>query len=185
MTAILGHILELVSGQTYEQLIEERICSRLNMDDTKVYPDLTQGQKDRIPKAYNPNQYEQELPRDFGRYLACGGLLSTVDDMLNYIEAQMEDSTFLSRSMRLCHEGIYDEEDIDETFPRGIDALGMAWLITYQGGDTLIYHNGGYNHLSYIKFNRTRKVGIVAFSNTGTDVGSRVIETIFNWINEP
>ena len=149
--AVLGHILELVSGQSYEELIEERICSRLSMDDTKVFPDMTQEQKDRIPKAYNQNQVEQELPRDFGRYLACGGLLSTLDDMLNYMEAQMENSTFLSQSMQQCHEGIYDNEDIDETFPRGIDALGMAWLITYDGGDTIVYHNGGYNHFQLDK----------------------------------
>ncbi len=183
--AVLGHILELVSGQSYEELIEERICSSLGMDDTRVFPDMTEEQKDRIPKAYNLNQYEQELNRDFGRMLAAGALLSTMDDMLNYMEAQMEDATFLSQSMQRCHEGIYDEEDIDESFPRGIDALGMAWLITYEGGDTLVYHNGGYNHLSYMKFNRTRKVGVVAFSNTHTELGQRIIDPIFNWINEP
>ena len=67
--AILGHILELVSGKKYEELVEERICSKLNMTDTKAYTDLTQEQKDRIPKAYNLNQYEQELPRNMGAYV--------------------------------------------------------------------------------------------------------------------
>ncbi len=182
--AILGHILELVSGQNFEQLVQERICSTVHMEDTKVFTDLTREQKDRIPKAYNLNQYEQELPRDMGVYEAAGGLLSTVDDMMDFMEANMEDSTFLSQSMQLCHQGIYDKEEIDESFPRGIDAIGMAWLITYLGGDTIVYHNGGYNHLSYMKFNRTDKVGVVAFSNTATEVGQRVIETIFDWINE-
>ncbi len=182
--AILGHILELVSGKKYELLVEERICSTLNMSDTKAYTVLTAEQKDRIPKAYNLNQYEQEMPRDMGVYVAAGGLLSTMDNMLNYMEANMEDNTFLSQSMQLCHEEIYDKESIDESFPRGIDAIGMAWFITYEGGDTIVYHNGGYNHLSYMKFNRTSKVGIVALSNTATMVGSRVIETIFDWINE-
>ena len=133
--------------------------------------------------AYNLNQYEQELPRDMGVYVAAGGLLSTVDDMLDYMEANMEKSTFLSQSMQICHDGIYTNEQINP-FPRGIDAIGMAWFITYEDGDTIVYHNGGYNHLSYMKFNRTSKVGIVALSNTATEVGSRVIETIFDWINE-
>ena len=35
-----------------------------------------------------------------------------------------------------------------------------------------------------VKFNHTSKLGIVALSNTATLIGSRVIETIFDWINE-
>lgn len=181
--ATLGHILELVSGQTFEQLVEERICSLLDMEDTKTFTDLTQEQKDRIPKAYDLNQYEKAWPRDMGVYASAGGLLSTLDDMLDYMEANMEDSGKLSQSMKPCQQGIYTKDEIDN-FPRGIDAIGMAWFITYEGGDTIVYHNGGYNHLSYMKYNRTSSVGIVALSNTATEVGPRVIETIFNWINE-
>ena len=183
--AILGHILELVSGKKYEELVEERICSELNMSDTKAYTDLTQEQKDRIPKAYNLNQYEQELPRDMGAYVGTGGLLSTMDDMMNYLEANMEGSSLLSQSMKKCHEGIYNEGELDGQFPgREADAIGMAWLISYQGSDTILWHDGGYNHLSYMKFNTTKKVGIVAFSNTVTEVGPRAVNTIFDWINE-
>ena len=181
--ATLGHILELVSGQKFEQLVEERICSTLDMEDTKVFTDLTPEQRDRIPKAYNSNQNEQEMLRDMGVYSPAGGLLSTMENMLNYLEANMEASSFISQSMQLCHQGIYAKEQIDP-FPRGIDALGMAWFITYDRGDTIAYHDGGYNHLSYMKFNLTDNVGVVAFSNTATEVGARVIETIFDWINE-
>lgn len=181
--AVLGHILELVSGQEFEQLVEERICSTLNMDDTKVFPGLSQTQKDRIPKAYNINQYEQEWPRDMGVYTPAGGLLSTMDDMLNYMEAGMEDNSYISRSMQLTHEEIYLKEQIN-SFPRGAEALGMTWIIFHEEGDTIVYHTGGYNHLSYIKFNKTRHLGVVALSNTVTEAGLRAIEMIFNWINE-
>ncbi len=183
--AILGHILELVSGEQFDQLVEERICSQLNMDDTKVYKNYTREQKERIPKAYDLNQYEKELPHELGAMVPAGGILSTVNDMLDYMEANMEDSTFLSKSMKKCHEGIYLKEDLAGTFPRRIaDAIGMAWFISYENRDTIAYHNGGYNHLSYMKFNITKKVGVVAFSNTASEVPSSVIETIFNWINE-
>lgn len=181
--ATLGHILELVSGQSFEQLVEDRICTLLNMSDTKTYSDLTQEQKERIPKAYNLNQYEQAWPREMGVYAPAGGILSTVDNMLDYMEANMEDSTPLSQSMNNCQQGIYTKDQINN-FPGGIDALAMAWFITYEGGDTIVYHNGGYNHLSYMKFNRTDRVGIVAFSNTASGVGFRIIDTIFDWINE-
>lgn len=190
--AILGHILEIVSGMTFEELIEERICSKLGMYDTQVYTDMTQEQKNSIPKAYNINQYEQELPRDMGRHLAPGAILSSIDDMLLYMEANMENTSTLSQSMQDCHKIIYtreeicnDEGDWDETFPyENAEGIGMTWYISFQGGDTIVEHGGGYNHICHFKFNKTKKAGIVAFSNTVNVVDSGIIETIFEWITE-
>ncbi|MGW8315681.1 MAG: serine hydrolase domain-containing protein [Bacteroidales bacterium] len=183
--AVLGHILELVSGQTFEQLVSERIISKLDMDNTGVYSALTGEQKGRIPKAYNVNQYEQELPHEMGAMTPAGGLLSTLDDMMNYMEANLQDSTLLSQSMMRCHEAIYDGHELGKMFPkRDADAIGMAWLISYKDNDTILSHNGGYNHLSYMKFSLTHKTGIVAFSNTAGTVEPALIETIFDWINE-
>lgn len=190
--AILGHIMEIASDKTFEQLIEERICSELNMQDTKVFTDLSIEQRSRIPKAYNLNQYEQELPRNMGRHLAPGALLSSIDDMLKYMEANMNDLTSLSQSMQKCQEIIFtreeicnDEGDFDETFPyEDADGIGMAWYVSKLNGDTIVEHGGGYNHLCYFKFNRSNKVGIVAFSNTVNAVEAGIVETIFTWINE-
>jgi D-alanyl-D-alanine-carboxypeptidase/D-alanyl-D-alanine-endopeptidase len=190
--AILGHILEIVSGKTFEELIEERICSRLGMYDTQVFTDMSPEQKERIPKAYNINQYEQEFSRDMGRHLAPGAILSTVDDMLLYMEANMENSSILSQSMQNCQEIIYTRKDIcndqgdrDETFPyEDANGIGMAWYINFEDGDTIVEHGGGYNHICHFKFNKTKKVGIVAFSNTLNVVDTGIIETIFEWITE-
>lgn len=189
--AILGHILELVSGKPFEQLVEERICAQLNINETKTYPDLNQDQKERVPEAYDWNQYSKAFPRNFGRYVACGGLLSTIDDMLNYMEANMEDSTALSKSMQLCHQEIYSREQItkengdsDERFHRGVNAIGMAWFLSYQNGDTIVEHSGAINHQCHFRFSKTNNVGIVAFSNSVNTLDRRIIETIFDWINE-
>ncbi|MBL7110506.1 MAG: beta-lactamase family protein [Bacteroidales bacterium] len=185
--AILGHILELVSGQSYEDLVEERITSVLEMPDTRIITRMTVEQKDRIPRAYNLNQYEQLLPSDMGRMLAMGGILSTIDDMLKYMEANMDDTSPLYPSMSMCHEVIYTNEDIsnpdgdnDEMFYGS--GIGMAWFVTYENGDTIIEHGGAYNHLCFFKFNKTKNIGMVSFSNTRTpkvsDINRRIFELI-------
>jgi serine-type D-Ala-D-Ala carboxypeptidase/endopeptidase len=189
---ILGHILERVSGKTFEELINEKICSPLNMPDTKVYTEITKEQKSRIPKAYNINQIEQELPRDMGRLLAPGSLLSTMDDMLNYMEANMENTTSLSKSMQRCHEMLYTREDICpddagvlEKFPYvGANGIGMIWYISQTNGDTIVEHGGDYNHHCFFKFNKTKKVGVIMFTNTTSLVSENIKETIFKWITE-
>jgi len=191
-TGVLGHILELASGQTYEELIEERICSELDMPDTKIYVDLTEEQKSRIPKAYNINQYEQEFPRDFGRCLAQGAILSTMDDMLNYMEANLENSGSLSESMQRCHTMIFTKEDLTddgsgvfERFPyEDAGGIGMIWYVSHIDGDTIVEHGGDYNHHCTFKFNKTQKAGIIMFSNTANVSDAEIKEQIFNWITE-
>ena len=189
---ILGHILERVSGKTFEELINERICSPLNMPDTKVYTEMTNEQKNRIPKAYNINQVEQELPRNMGRLLAPGALLSTTDDMLNYMDANMRNTTSLSKSMQQCHEMLYKREDICpedgnifEKFPyKDADGIGMIWYISYEHGDTIVEHGGDYNHHCFFKFNKSKRAGVVMFTNTTSPVSENIKETIFKWITE-
>jgi hypothetical protein len=94
--------------------------------------------------------------------------------------------------MQKCHELIYtreqicnDDGDVTENFPyENADGIGMVWYISYINGDTIVEHGGDYNHHCKFKFNKTKKVGIVTFSNTANVVEGEVVETIFNWLNE-
>jgi serine-type D-Ala-D-Ala carboxypeptidase/endopeptidase len=187
---ILGHILELASGKTYEELLEKRICTKFNMPDTRTFVDLTEEQKSRIPKAYSINQTEIEQPRDWGRYLGAGSLLSTTDDMLNYIEVNVNNSTSLSKSMNRCHEIIFRNEDLLNEdgkalrFPFNADGIGMIWYVTHANGDTIIEHDGRYNHYSNVKINITKKAGVVIFSNTYNESAESILKTIMDWITE-
>ncbi|MFC2123194.1 serine hydrolase domain-containing protein [Bacteroidota bacterium] len=189
---ILGHILERVSEKKLEELIEERICSKLNMPDTKTITRMSGEQVNRIPKAYNINQYEQALPRDWGRLLGPGSLYSTMDDMLNYMAANMSDTSALSSPMQRCHEIIYtweeicnEDGDFDETFPyKEADGIGMVWYVTHDNGDIIVEHGGDYNHHCLFKFNNTRKVGIVMFTNTPSISVANMADTILTWISE-
>ncbi len=185
--AIVGHILELVSGQSWEDLVEERITSVLDMPDTRIISRMTEEQKNRIPRAYTLNQYEQLLPREMGRLLGHGAILSTIDDMLKYMEANMDDTSPLYPSMSMCHEVIYTKEEISN--PDGDNdeklyssGIGMAWFVTYENGDTIIEHGGALNHLLFFKFNKTKDIGMVSFSNTRapkvSDINRRIFELI-------
>jgi CubicO group peptidase (beta-lactamase class C family) len=49
---LLGHILSLKVGMDYEQLIIERICQVLEMEDTVIT--LTAAMKERLARGHNP-----------------------------------------------------------------------------------------------------------------------------------
>jgi CubicO group peptidase (beta-lactamase class C family) len=87
----LGRIIEVASGQSYDQFVHDRISAPLGMKDTTFYP--TQAQQARIAKTYKRNGTTHKLEPAtlafFGNRkleetdrvpLANGGLFSTADD---------------------------------------------------------------------------------------------------------
>jgi serine-type D-Ala-D-Ala carboxypeptidase/endopeptidase len=188
--ALLGHLLELKTSQTYESLLASTICSPLNMPDTKVYTDLSVEQKSRIPKGYNVNQYEQAIPRDMGRQLGAGSILSTMDDMLKYMEANIKVESPVHSILTPCHAEIYsrtaicdDEGQIDETFPyTDANGIGMIWYLSNKEGDIIVQHGGDLNHHCLFKFNKTQKAGVVIMMNSTSSSALHIQDTILDWI---
>lgn len=84
----LGRVVEVVSGQPFQEFLKERLFLPLNMNDTTFYPDA--AQRARLAKAYrlvNGGLEEAKLPpvydcaRGDDRYPAAnGGLYSTAED---------------------------------------------------------------------------------------------------------
>jgi CubicO group peptidase (beta-lactamase class C family) len=83
---LLGHILELASGETFEALLNRTICEPLGLRDTTYT--LTKEQQGRVVRGYErdgtptPNWYHDVL-------MPQGGLRSTAQDMLRFAEANI------------------------------------------------------------------------------------------------
>ncbi|WP_343531683.1 serine hydrolase domain-containing protein [Pedobacter sp.] len=111
---LLGLILERVYQKSYDELIEKYITGPLGMKHTKtIYnanekPLLLQGY-DKEGKEANPTV--ADLP-------AAGGLRSTVQDMLKYLDYQSKES---DAAVKLTHRIIVG--DVDK------EAYGFQWAI--------------------------------------------------------
>jgi CubicO group peptidase (beta-lactamase class C family) len=89
-----GRIVEVVSGLTLDQFIEQRICQPLGMTDTSFY--LTEQQLRRLAKSYSKNDQGMleeadirllsgKAATDRNRMPAAnGGLFSTIDDYAKF-----------------------------------------------------------------------------------------------------
>ncbi len=151
----LGHILELVTGKAYEELLKETICEPLGLADTGYT--LSKQQQSRVVHAYDsagqpcPNWYHDVM-------LAQGGLRSTMTDMLAFTEANIkasveQDGSNLSTALRRTREQHYDwpagfsiaDESGMPDFIQGLGWRGLArpkgraW---WHGGTTLFYLAG-------------------------------------------
>jgi len=157
---LLGTILEKVSGKSYEQMVEEIICTPLGMKSTAQH--LSPALKQRFVTVYNEDG--KETPAwNFEALAPCGALRSTVNDLLLYAKANMMmGDTKLSKAFQLTHQVTHTQQDMK---------LGLGWHIIKVDGVDYIFHNGGtYGCSTFLAYNIEKKLAVVVFSNCAESV---------------
>jgi CubicO group peptidase (beta-lactamase class C family) len=167
---LLGTILEQVSGRSFEQMVEEIICTPLGMKSTAQH--LTPALKQRFVTVYN-EEGKATPAWNFSALAPCGALRSTVNDLLIYTKANMmKADTKLSRAFELTHQITFNKDA----------KLGLAWHIIVVNNVDYIFHNGGtYGCSSFLAFNADKSIAIVVLSNAGvsTDaLGSAILKKL-------
>jgi serine-type D-Ala-D-Ala carboxypeptidase/endopeptidase len=153
---LLGHILELRSGKSYEQLVIERLCRPMGMRDTVMT--LTPELKRRLAPGHRSNgtpAANWDLPGLAG----AGALRSTADDMLRYLDANLGDA--------------HAEAHVTRASIGNGMRIGLAWHLTplTPKGPTIVWHNGGTGgYRSYAGFIRQSRTGVVVLGNSTSDV---------------
>jgi CubicO group peptidase (beta-lactamase class C family) len=168
----LGHILCLRAGMNYEQLIYERICRVLGMEDTRIA--FTDGMKKRLARGHNP---AREVPNwDIPALAGAGALRSTASDMLTFLGANMgiERSPLLP-AMEMAHEARVDAGNNMK--------VGFGWHIRDNQKTQIIWHNGGTGgYRSFCGFIKDKKIGVVVLSNMNVgadDIGFHLLDNSY------
>ena len=160
---LLGHALSRRAGLSYGALVRERILAPLNMHSTADTPAVYM--KSRLANGHDA-QLMPVLNWDLPTLAGAGALLSTVDDMLNFVEMLVDQRTSPLRKALATTLSIRRPAGV------GDDETGLGWVISGSGVDQIVWHNGGTGgYRSYLGFMPAKGVGIVALSNTSTEVG--------------
>jgi len=170
---LLGHILELRSGMTYEQLIKQRIANELDMDDTVIT--LTTEMRKRLAKGHSGNIEVSNW--DFLALKGAGALRSTAHDMLTFLAANMGlKKSSLHMAMKTTHEPRYEAGS-------EIMHIGLGWHILSIDDSQLIWHNGGTGGYWFFGgFDKAEQKGVVVLTNSGQtidDIGFHLLEPDF------
>jgi CubicO group peptidase (beta-lactamase class C family) len=160
---LLGHVLARRAGTDYEALVESRICAPLGMKSTAIT--LTPQMKARLAVGHNA-RLEPVKNWDLPTLAGAGALRSTANDLLIFLAANLGYSKSpLAPAMAAM---------LKTRRPTGQSGLEVAlgWHIFTSNGKEIIWHNGGTGgYRSFIGFDPKTRVGVVALSNTSTDVG--------------
>ena len=176
--SLLGHILALKSGISYDRLLEEKILNVLGMNSTSIV--LSDAQKSRLAIGHLNGQ---ELPFwNTSRPIApAGGLHSSVADMLKFASANLGlIDTKINTAMKESHIIIHDSR-LGKAFSNNYTAyVSLGWIIATDFGIQIVEHNGetadGYN--SFIALNTSKERGIVIIASASSidiDIANIVI----------
>jgi D-alanyl-D-alanine-carboxypeptidase/D-alanyl-D-alanine-endopeptidase len=159
---LLGHILALKAGRSYEALLAERIFRPLEMNSTAIV--LTPDMSSRLAAGHSAG-LTPEKNWDLGALAGAGAIRSTVNDMIKYVGAYMElKPSPLSAAMEMAQ-----QDRNDATGPNL--RIGLAWHLLKRPDSVIVWHNGGTGgYHSFVGFDRKRGVGVVVLSNSTNDI---------------
>ena len=153
---LLGHILELQSGKSYDKLLKQYIAIPLGMNDTFIK--VPASKKKRFADPYNYGVRAKHW--DFPVLTGAGGIRSTAEDMATYVKAQLGlQESNLASAIEKTHQMQFDSGS-------GLtDAVGLSWFISTKE-DTIVWHNGATGGFhSFTGFNKEERTAVVVLSN--------------------
>jgi CubicO group peptidase (beta-lactamase class C family) len=154
-----GHIIEAVTGQSFEDFLDERLFQPLGMKDTTFWP--TEAQATRIAKSYRPgkdgsgldetsvDQLQYPLHDRINRYpMPAGGLFSTAADMSRFYQ-------MLANNGQLDGRRYLSEAAVAQlTSKQTPDAVPNAYGFGFSTGSNRFGHGGAYSTNSYFDRNQ-------------------------------
>jgi CubicO group peptidase (beta-lactamase class C family) len=157
---LLGHILTLIAGTSYEELLFETVCAPLGMRNTFV---ILNNERKRS-MVWGRDRQGQPLSSDdgdCGALTGAGGMKSSAKDLVKYLKANMTDTTYFLLAQKTT-------KILDEHFT---ESLGWA---TYN--DLGKHHVGAFGatggYTSGIIFERNERVGLVVLTNVSAFLAS-------------
>lgn len=172
--SVLGHILEVASGENFEALLKRHLCGPLGLVDTAYT--LSPDQDSRLVRGYledgttSPNWYWDIM-------LPQGGLRSTMADMLTFIEANLaQDDGELTAALRFAQETEFDwpAGSDPEKAPYGSTAAfrqAIGWWNLDQGHGPVSQHAGAtMSYQSFGALHRGSGTGLVALTSSAENL---------------
>jgi D-alanyl-D-alanine-carboxypeptidase/D-alanyl-D-alanine-endopeptidase len=164
---LLGHLLAYRAGTNYESLIGTRITDPLSMPDTGIT--LSSSMQQRMAAGHNLT-LAPVANWDFPTLAGAGGLRSSANDMLTFLEAFLLAS--LSKGYKESPLAPAMKAMFEVRRTLGKANIGLGWFIFPMDGQEIAMHDGGTGGFSsFVGYDPKKRIGVVVLSNTFTPSG--------------
>ena len=178
---VLGYVIQLVSGQTYEDFMKNRIIEPLGLNNTYLFQSeaqatgaLAQGYKMNFfqSKPYNAPRYRGNTP--------AGYIISNVEDMERWIRIQIGLIEIPEQYKRIIEKSHLGDTTVAS---QANHYYAAGWSVNIKGED--IQHGGSNpNYSSMLIMYPEDKLGICVLTNINSSAASYIAENILNIIHD-
>ncbi len=159
--AVLGSILSTLTGQTFDEMVQEVIAVPLEL---RLLTEHPTDSMDVLPVHDQAGNLVAAW--DFDAFSAAGSLKSSLGDLLSFVGAHFErPETALENAMARTREfTFFDPPQTD---------LGLGWHMELRGSDLVYWHNGetgGSN--SFTAFSPDKRIAVVVLANAKVSVAT-------------
>jgi CubicO group peptidase (beta-lactamase class C family) len=161
---VLGYLVEIISGITFETYCQENIFKPLNMNDTSFKFSNIDMKRAAVPYDFHSGKYIPIIHYDLLDSPA-GGLRTTVSDLSHFLIAIMNKGIFNNKqilnesSIEMMHTIQYPNKDYNFEY-------GLGFQIWKNPGEILIGHGGGlFGVATKMVFRKSDNIGILLFTN--------------------
>jgi CubicO group peptidase (beta-lactamase class C family) len=172
---LLGHILELRGGRSYEELVVSRICTPLGMDDTRIT--LSSSMQQRLARGHNMG-LAPVANWDFSVLAGAGALRSTANDLLKFLRMCLEPGDGpVAAAQKLA---------LAERRPRADQRdVASGWFVASRFGDELVWKDGGTGgYATFIGYSTKTRRNCILLSNaadyaSNTALGTHLVNAAY------
>lgn len=180
--AILGQIINQVSGLSYNDYVDKYIIKKLKLSQTA--PDFSEKYKNCLAVGYarfipgqNRAHYKHVQTK---AYVAAAGWLSNVSDLARYLATwSLSDNTLLSKASKqqlIQKAQLTGEATTDKGY-------GLGLSVDTIRKRKIIGHGGGFaGFVTRIAFDPSNDLGVIVLSNVNDDQAPMIVDGIFDTI---
>lgn len=179
--ALLGHVLAHKANESYEQAVINRVCAPFGLNDTRIT--LSPAQKERLSDPHSSRGKPSRL-WEVPAFAGAGALFSTADDMLGFINANLDGSqSKLTNSLQACHVIHADNFSPPGYLPRLVASLfgqsrypteyhrgvALGWFVGQlreEGKDLYWHHGATGGYRAFVGFVKDVDAGVVVLANS-------------------
>ncbi len=166
---LLGYIIEKVGGKPYQKALEERLTSKIGLNDTYLGTGNIEVNKNESFSYRYVGGWKQQAETHLSIALGAGALISTPTDLAKFIQA-LFDRKFIS------------QESLNRMME---NKFGMK-TFTYNG-KTLYGHTGGLDNFgSWLVYLPEEKLAVAYLSNAKVYPVANIVDGVFDiYWNQP
>jgi CubicO group peptidase (beta-lactamase class C family) len=186
--SLAGYLIEKVTGQTFEQAMQDLVLTPAGMHDTYFFPNDVMTRRFAVGHNNAPDgtvtvARPWALPRSGN---PAGGMSATVADQLTWARFHLNDGRTDSGEQLLPAEVVRSmREPTVETPGNALgDAIGITWMLLRRGDVTLVQHGGDTigQHSAFVLVPE-RDFAVAVLTNCGPN-GGQLNSELVDWALE-